>query len=171
MSSNFYQSSLLKIVYMRFICFLIVFFTVSLRGLSQEDKIYDAKDLAALKSLPVQWESYWNNHNMDSLGTLLQENVDFVNLAGLWLKGKVATMKLLTMVHQTTYKNSVWTTDSIELKYVTPDLAILHIGWGISGDTDPDGTPRKPKHGIFTWMVIQGKGQWLLLEMDNVSIR
>ncbi len=156
---------------MRWICYLIILFAISLRSFSQEDKIYQAKDLNALRSLPLKWEKYWNNHNIDSLGTMLKEDVDFVNLAGIWLKGKEATVKLLRQVHQTTFKSSIWTTDSMEIRYVKPDLAILHIGWGISGDVDPDGSSRKPIHGIFTWVVIKEKGQWQLLTIDNVSIR
>ena len=156
---------------MRFICFLIVLVAISLRSFSQEYKIYPAKDLDVLKSLPVNWEKYWNHHNMDSLGVMLREDVDFVNLAGVWLKGKAATIKLLRLVHQTTFKSSVWTTDSVEIRYVKPDLAILHIGWGVSADVDPDGTTRKPRHGIFTWVVIKENGQWQLLAIDNVSIR
>lgn len=156
---------------MRCICVLIVLLAISLRSFSQEDKIYHAKDLDALKSLPVKWEKYWNNHNIDSLGTMLKEDVDFVNLAGVWLKGKEATVKLLRQVLQTTFRSSIWTTDSVEIRYVKPDLAILHIGWGISGDVDPDGTSRKPRHGIFTWVIVKEKGQWQLLTIDNVSIR
>jgi uncharacterized protein (TIGR02246 family) len=156
---------------MRFISFLIVLVGISLRSFSQEDKIYNTKNLDILKSLPVKWEKYWNDHDMDSLGTILRADVDFVNLAGVWLKGKAASIKLLKLVHQTTFKSSVWTTDSVEIRYVKPDLAILHIGWGISGDVDPDGMTRKPRHGMFTWVCIKEKGQWQLLSIDNVIIR
>lgn len=156
---------------MRFTCFLIVLVAISSGSFSQEYKIYPAKDLDVLKSLPVDWERYWNHHNVDSLGGMLREDVDFVNLAGVWLKGKTATIKLLKWFHQSTFKSSVWTTDSVEIRYVKPDLAILHIGWAISGDVDPDGTSRKPRHGLFTWVVIKEEGQWQLLALDNVNIR
>ena len=156
---------------MRCIYVLVVLVAFSLRSFSQEDKIYHANDLDALKSLPVKWEKFWNNHNIDSLGGMLREDVDFVNLAGIWLKGKAATVKLLRQAHQTTFKSSIWETDSVEIRYVKPDLAILHIGWGVSGDVDPDGTSRKPRHGIFTWLVIKENGQWQLLTIDNVNIR
>jgi hypothetical protein len=59
----------------------------------------------------------------------------------------------------------------VNIKYVKSDLAIIHVGWGITGDLDADGTPRKPRHGIFTWVVIKTKGQWLLLAVSNVNIR
>ncbi len=73
---------------MRFNSLLIVLVAISFRSFSQEYKIYPTKDLDVLKSLPVNWEKYWNHHNMDSLGVMLREDVDFVNLAGVWLKGK-----------------------------------------------------------------------------------
>ena len=66
----------------------MVFFLLTLSGYSQNSKIYNAKDLITLKSLPVKWERYWNNHNMDSMGTLLRDDVDFITVGGTWLKGK-----------------------------------------------------------------------------------
>jgi uncharacterized protein (TIGR02246 family) len=156
---------------MRFISFLIFLFIISLRSFGQEDMKYHPEDLNVLQSLPVKWEKYWNNHDMDSLGTMLTVDVDFVNLAGVWLKGEAATIKLLRVFHQSTFKNSVWSTDSVKIRYVKPDLAIMHIGWGLSGDVDPDGDARKPKHGIFTWIIIKEEKQWKLLAIDNVSIR
>ena len=108
---------------MRFICSLMVLVIISTRSFGQEDMIYNTKDLSDLKSLPDKWEKYWNKHNMDSLSTMLTDDVDFVNLAGVWLKGRTATIKLLRLVHQTTFKNSVWTTDSVKIRYIKPDLA------------------------------------------------
>ena len=109
---------------------------------------------------------------MDRLGTLLRNDVDFVNVAGLWMKGKEATVGDHKQKHEgVVFKNSRWTTDSVVVKYIKPDLAILHIGWGVSGDNDPDGTTRTPRHGIFTWVVQKNEGQWLLLAAHNVNIR
>lgn len=54
---------------------------------------------------------------------------------------------------------------------VQPGLAIMHIGWGITGDFDPDGTPRKPRHGLFMWIATKQNGQWLLLAVHNTNIR
>jgi uncharacterized protein (TIGR02246 family) len=156
---------------MRFICSLVMLVVISIRSFSQEGMIYNKKDSGDLKLLPEKWEKYWNKHNMDSLSTMLTEDVDFVNLAGVWLKGKTASIQLLRLVHQTTFKSSIWITDSVKIRYVKPDLAILHIGWGLSGDVDPDGTNRIPKHGLFTWVVIKEKEQWKLLAIDNVNIK
>jgi uncharacterized protein (TIGR02246 family) len=161
----------LKNEYMRLIYLLAAFIVSSLTSFGQDLAVkYNTEDLAVLNSLPAKFQKYWNIHNMDSMGTMLTDDVDFVNVLGIWLKGKAATVARHKEVHLTQFKSSLWSTDSVEIKYVTSDLAIMHIGWGISGDFDPDGTPRKPRHGIFTWVVIKKKGDWLLLAVHNVNI-
>jgi hypothetical protein len=113
---------------MRFICLLIAVITISLSSFTQNDKIYPSKDLDALNALPVKFEHYWNIHNMDSMGTLLREAVDFVNVAGTWFKGKLATVDDHKDSHSMMLKTSIFTNDSVIVLYVKPDLAIMHIG-------------------------------------------
>jgi uncharacterized protein (TIGR02246 family) len=149
----------------------ITFLLISHITLCQDDKTYPLADLKELNGLADKWEGYWNNHNMDSMGTLLRDDVDFVNVAGQWLKGKKEAVEIHKERHRVVFKTSVWKTDSVRIKYVKPDLAIMHIGWGITGDLDPDGKARVPRHGIFTWVVMKENNQWLILAVHNVNIR
>lgn len=140
-------------------------------GFCQRPGRYSPKDMAALQALPETWVRCWNTHNMDSMGMMLTEDVDFVSVAGNEDRGKAAAVKHHKRTHSMQFKNSVFSIDSVNIKYVKPDLAIIHFGWGLKGDLDPDGTPRQPRHGIFTWVTIRDKGQWLLLAVSNVNIR
>ena len=156
---------------MRHLHLIIIFCLAAITGFCQNSATYNSKDLGDLNNLVTRWVRYWNNHDMDSMGSLLQNDVDFVNVAGQWLKGKKETVAVHKDRHLVVFKTSLFTIDSVTIKYVKPDLAILHIGWGISGDVDPDGKARKPRHGIFTWIVTKQKTQWLLLAVHNVNIR
>jgi uncharacterized protein (TIGR02246 family) len=144
---------------------------VSVISFGQDAKTYKPKDQAALNNLVDRWGKYWNNHDMDSMGSLLHDDVDFVTVAGAWLKGKKEAVSGHKERHKVIFKTSIWRTDKVTIKYVSDDLAIIHINWGINGDVDPDGTPRRPRNGIFTWVVIKQKQQWLLLAVHNVNIR
>jgi uncharacterized protein (TIGR02246 family) len=155
---------------MRKIYLIIIFGVLSFKSFCQDDQRYPPKDRDALQALPVTFERCWNNHNMDSMGTMLTEDVDFINVAGTWFKGKTATVYDHKDSHSMMFKNSVFNIDSVSIRYVKSDLAIIHVGWGITGDLDPDGTPRKPRHGIFTWVAVRQKGRWLLLVVSNVNI-
>lgn len=54
---------------------------------------------------------------------------------------------------------------------IKPDEAIKHIGWGISGDFDDNGTTRQPQHGIFSWVVSKQNSKWLLTAVQNTNIK
>lgn len=60
----------------RFSILIVVILLSYLNSNCQTIKKYDSKDLQALNEIPVKWERYWNIHNMDSMGTLLREEVD-----------------------------------------------------------------------------------------------
>jgi uncharacterized protein (TIGR02246 family) len=142
---------------------------ISFNSISQKAN-YSAQDVEALKALPIKWQNYWNSHNMDSMGTLLRDNVNFITVAGRWSRGKAEAIRHHKERHQTMFKASVWQTDSVAINYIKPDLAILYIGWGLRGDLDPDGTPRKPRSGIFTWVATKESNEWLLVSVHNVNI-
>jgi uncharacterized protein (TIGR02246 family) len=156
---------------MRPIFLATIFGVLSFASFCQDDQPYPQKDRAALQALPLTFERCWNSHNMDSMGTMLTDDVDFINVAGTWFKGKTATVNDHKDSHSMMFKNSVLNIDSVSIRYVKSDLAIIHVGWGITGDLDPDGTPRNPRHGIFTWVAVKNNGRWLLLVVSNVNIR
>ena len=95
---------------------------VSLNSISQTPA-YNNKDLNELNALPAKWQRYWNTHNMDSMGTLLREDVDFVTVTGRWSKGKSEAIKHHKERHSFMFKSSVWQNDSIAIKYVANSSA------------------------------------------------
>jgi uncharacterized protein (TIGR02246 family) len=153
---------------MRFFPILLLAFTNSF---GQEIERYSNRGLDSLIHLPIRFERAWNTRNIDSLGTLFKEDMDYVNPDGAWFRGKAATQSEYKESHSMMFQTGVFTTDSVDIKYVRSDIALMHIGWGISGDFDPDGNPRKPRHGILTWVLIKEKGSWLILSASNVNIR
>jgi uncharacterized protein (TIGR02246 family) len=155
---------------MRSLILFILVYTASSSCYCQALTKYDAKETHALNEVAEKWKQYWNSHDMVSFAGLFATDVDFVTKSGTWFKGKEETMNHHKKNHASIFKNSIWATDSVVIKYVKPDLAIIHIGWGLSDDTHHDGTPSDPRHGISTWVLIKQSNQWLLLAVQNVNI-
>lgn len=130
----------------------------------------DAKDMSAIKLVESRWQRAWNNHDMKSLASLVAEDVDFVTVAGTWLKGRRAFEEHHAARHAMQFKGSVWETTDVRVQFLKPDVALVHVSWGISGDKDPDGTPRRPRRGIFTRVVIKEGGEWLIKASHNTNI-
>lgn len=129
-----------------------------------------AKDTEAVKRIESRWQEAWNTHDMNALASLVAENVDFITVAGTWLKGRKAFEEHHAARHAMQFKESVWETTDVQVKFLKPDVALVHVSWGIKGDKDPDGTPRQPRRGIFTWVITKEGGKWLIKASQNTNI-
>ena len=108
---------------------------------------------------------------MKTLAALVAADVDFISVAGVWQKSRNELEQFLAELHQTQFKESVWTTKNTGVKFIKPDVAVAHVEWEMKGDKDPDGTPRPPRQGIFTWVLEKQKGKWLIIAAQNTNIR
>ena len=59
--------------------------------------------------------------------------------------------------------------DTAAVRFLRPDLAVLHWSWRVQGDRDEDLTPRKPRFGIFTMLVEKRSGEWLVVVAQNTN--
>jgi uncharacterized protein (TIGR02246 family) len=116
----------------------------------------------SIRAIVTQWDSAWNSHDMKAMASLLTEDADFVNVAGLHWKGKSQIEAEHAERHRTNLKDSTSSTREVGIQLLAPRFAIVHIEWTISGDRDFDGTPREPREGIFTWLMVKQSNQWLI---------
>jgi len=107
----------------------------------------------------------------ETLASLVTEDVDFITVCGTWLKSRKEFEEHHAKLHKTQFKESVWTTKNTEVKFIKRDVAIAHVEWGMKDDKDPDGTPRQPRQGIFTWVLEKRIATWVLIASQNTNIR
>ena len=109
--------------------------------------------------LASQFEQAWNGHDMNKLGSITTEDIDFVNVAGLHWKGRSEVVKEHAERHRVRFKNSVWTTERVGVQFLSPDMALVHVDWQTRGDLDFDLKPWPPRTGIFSWLVVKNAGE------------
>jgi uncharacterized protein (TIGR02246 family) len=131
----------------------------------------NSNDLETVKQIERGWQDAWDRHDMKALAALVAEDVDFITVSGIWLKGRKAFEEHHSRVHAMQFKESVWTTTDVQVKFLKPDVALVHVSWGLRGDKDPDGTPRQPRRGIFTRVLTKQGGKWLIQASHNTDIR
>ena len=148
---------------------LIVLLTIVLPAVAQSKG--NSKDTETIKSIALKWQDAWNKHDMKALTALVAEDVDFITVGGVWQKNQKEFEEYHAKGHAMQFKESVWTTKNTTVKFVKSDVAVAHVEWLIKGDKDPDGTPRQPRQGIFTWVLEKRKGNWLIIAAQNTNIR
>src|SRR5262245_40692384 len=128
-------------------------------------------DERAIRQLAQDYEIGWNRHDMNLLGRMRTDDVDFVVVTGEHEKGREASIRRLAKLHRTQFRDSKWTNERVTVQFLRPDIALVHIDWAIEGDRDPDDAPRPPRQGIFTWVVIKQGKQWKLRAAHNTNKR
>ena len=63
-------------------------------------------DQEALRDVVAAFEDPWNRHDMETFAKLFTEDADFVNVVGLWWKGRPEIKQAHEDSHATMFKNS-----------------------------------------------------------------
>jgi uncharacterized protein (TIGR02246 family) len=130
-----------------------------------------AADEAAIREIQARWDDAWNRHDIPALSALVADDVRFVNVAGQVLKSRAEFAQLQTRTHGGQFKESVRTVTGSEIKFVTPDIAVAHVSWGMRGDKNTDGSPRQPRSGVMMQVLERRDGKWTVIAAQNTDTR
>lgn len=123
----------------------------------------------AARAIALEWEAAWNAHDMARLAALFTDDADLVTVAATHLRGRAAIETSHAAMHRTQFGASVWKNADTEVQPLAPDWALVHQAWSIRGDLDPDGTPRAPRSGLFTWWLHRRDGAWRIRAAQNTN--
>jgi uncharacterized protein (TIGR02246 family) len=124
-----------------------------------------------IRKIQARWDDAWNRHDIKALSALVAEDVRFVNVAGALLNGRDEFEKLQTRTHATQFKDSVRTVTATDIKFLSADIAVAHVKWGMRGDKDADGTPRPPRTGVMMQVLAKRGGAWTIVAVQNTNVR
>jgi uncharacterized protein (TIGR02246 family) len=124
----------------------------------------------AVRRLIKAFVDSWNRHDMTMLAALFAEDADFVDVFGNWFKDRVAIEQALAQRHATVFKDSLFAEKDFAVRFLKPDVAIVHSVIELSGATDRQGRELPPGLGVIT-AVIQGvTGGWRIIALQNTAI-
>lgn len=127
-------------------------------------------DIQAIRGIETQWESAWNHHDIAAMVRLGSPDADWVNLAGQWFAGERAFAKSLESLHSGKVKESMWHTEKVQVRFLSPSIAVVHTYFSTSGERNPDGSARPSRRGIFTRVEEKRGGKWLIIASQATSI-
>jgi ketosteroid isomerase-like protein len=56
-----------------------------------------------------------------------------------------------------------------EVRFLQPDMAVVHWSWKIEGDRNFDGTPRQQRFGLMTMVAQKRSGAWQVVVAQNTN--
>ena len=129
----------------------------------------DAGDEGAIRQLEVQQQKAWNRHDAKAYAALFTEDGDCVNVVGWWWRGRSQIESKLTEAYAFVFRESALTVGEVSLRWLNPELAVVHVRWTMTGARTPQGIPA-PQQGIQTQLVQkQAGGKWLIAAFQNTN--
>ena len=125
-------------------------------------------DDAAIRDVQTRQADAWNRHDATAYANLFTEDGEVVNVVGWWWKGKAQIESRLTDAFAFVFRDSRMTITDVQIRYLTPDLAIAHVLWTMSGAKTPPGIP-EPREGIQIEVLKKIDGKWLIYSFQNTN--
>ncbi|MGE5319417.1 MAG: SgcJ/EcaC family oxidoreductase [Hyphomicrobiaceae bacterium] len=112
----------------------------------------------------------WNKHDMSAFAELFAEDAEFVNVVGLWWKGRAEIKAAHEFTHQTIFKESRLSISGISTRFPAPDIAIARCRWTLEGHVSPEGARLPPRNGILVHTLRRHGGPWRIIDSQNTDI-
>lgn len=109
-----------------------------------------AKDEAVIKAMVATFAEAWNTKDAEHLATLFAEDCDFVDVVGRWFKGRTEIKQAHAQALASFLSDNHMTITDTQIKFLTPDIAVLHSTWETTGQKSPDGAHRIQDTGLLT---------------------
>lgn len=111
----------------------------------------------------------WNKHDARALANLLAEDGDFVTVATVFLHGRADYEKFHARLLTGRFKDSVFSPLETTVRFLHPDIAVIHWSWKMTGDKNFDGTPRPPRFGLMTFLAEKQGRTWKIAVAQNTN--
>ncbi len=128
-----------------------------------------AKDEAVIKAVMATFAEAWNAKDAYHLATLFAENSDFVDVVGRWYKGRTEIEQAHAQALASFLSDSHMTITDTQIKFLTPDLVVLHSTWETTGQKNPDGIHRLQDTGVWTAVTTRKENTWQITAFHNTG--
>jgi uncharacterized protein (TIGR02246 family) len=142
--------------------FLLVFLSASTNVQAQ-----NKAEEQAVRKLPQAFCDAMTKHDGHELAKIMAEDVDFVTVGALWLYGRTDFEKYHTRLLSGRFKNMTCTNLQALVRFLSPDFAVVHWTWMITGDKNIDGTARQRRYGMMTMIAEDRNGKWQVDAAQN----
>lgn len=141
----------------------LLFSTLTMYGQKKKDSVAIQRQIQA-------FIDNWNVHDYRSMNAYTTEDVDWVNIVGMWWKGRKEVQYAHQVFHQTMFKNVSLVLKSSAIRFVTKDVAIAHIRTHYGSFITPGGNKMGNTDDLATLVYVKKNGKWLLTAGENVTV-
>src|SRR5262244_1799778 len=128
-----------------------------------------SEDEQAIREVIAAMDDAFNAHKPDV--SRFTRDADFVNVNGTWLKGASDIERGRRAAFETRLKHARTTSLDVRIRFIRPDVAIVHVTSETDGITTADGHELPPQRELNIRVFMKDNGRWLLTAFHNTPVR
>lgn len=128
-------------------------------------------DTAAVKQVVMAFQEDFNEGSFKNAPSYSTPDWEHINPGGGIDKGRDNVLKVVRDVHQTFLKGVTMRMESMNIRFITPGVAIADVIHLMDTYTTPDGVKHENERHIKTYVVVKQNGKWLLTHDHNTVIQ
>jgi uncharacterized protein (TIGR02246 family) len=126
------------------------------------------RDESEIRAVQTRQAEAWNRHDAKAYADLFEEDGEAVNVVGWWWKGRPEIESKLVAAFAHVFHESTLTITEVEVRFLTPEIAVAHVRWTMTGARTPPQIP-EPRAGIQTQVLRKREGRWLIAAFQNTN--
>ena len=92
-----------------------------------------------MRNVLAEYTVSWNRHDTAAVIRLFNENCEYVDIAGIHWKGVQEIVQQHAELFQNRLTTAVRRLTGAEVRFSTPDVAVVHATWDVTGRSRPIG--------------------------------
>jgi uncharacterized protein (TIGR02246 family) len=128
------------------------------------------EDVAAINAILDENVVALNKHDPVGASRQYMPETEFTNVAGIHVRGAAEIEKFLAAGFATRLKTATWKTMNVAIRFIRPDVAIVHVTAEISGFLSPDGSTAPPHNELSIRVFQKDGGNWRVAAFHNTTV-
>ena len=91
--------------------------------------------------------------------------------AGALWKGRAEIEQKHRASHATIFRDSTLSVEEVDVRFLTPEIAIAHVLTALVGQKMADGTVVSPRRALLTQVLQKQSGKWMIVASHNTDVR
>ena len=130
-----------------------------------------SQDKEAIKKVVIAFQEDFNEGGFKNADTYSTSDWRHINPGGGIDKGRDSVLITVRAVHQTFLKGVTMQIESMDIRFIAPEVAIADVIHNVDNYTTPDGVKHENERHIKTYVIVKKKGKWLLAQDHNTIIQ
>ena len=148
-----------------------LFTIIIISFLSLVGKGQSSQDNEAIKKVVIAFQDDFNEGSFKNAEAYSTSDWRHINPGGGIDKGRDSVLITVRAVHKTFLKGVTMKIEAMDIRFLTPDVAIADVIHKVDTYTTPDGVRHENERQIKTYVMVKKMGRWLLAQDHNTVIQ